>query len=294
MQTPSNWALLLENVDGSNLCLGIDPHKDILEKVWGLNSTSENLNMFWKRVLKVALEVKKLHSDNIKFGKVAAIKPQSAFFENFGHLGIKELEELLFQANSAKVPTILDIKRGDIGSTMDAYCEAYLNPESPLCADSITVSPFLGTTELAHVAKYAQNTNRGIFVLCRTSNTGASEIQNSRIKDNYTVAHRIFDFASEFNKGSDLPTVGLVVGATIGENDLDFANFNGPVLAPGIGAQGATIDDLSTVFASGIKNVLPSASRSILNAGPNLDDMVNAVCNTFVVDCTTIARSCND
>ncbi|MDR2082039.1 MAG: orotidine-5'-phosphate decarboxylase [Candidatus Ancillula trichonymphae] len=276
MQTRSNWSTLVHSVNGSNLCIGVDPHKDILAN-WGLKAHAEDLNEFCRKILKLV----EFYNCECEPPSVAALKPQSAFFESFGHGGIKELGKLLVHAQFAKVPSILDVKRGDIGSTMHAYCDAYLNPESPLSADSITVSAFLGTTELKTVAEYARKVNRGIFVLCRISNAGADEFQNARINNSTSVAERILDFAYEFNKSGDLPTVGLVVGATIGENNLDFTDFNGPILAPGIGAQGATFADLSAVFGLGVKNVLPSASRSILKAGPKLDNMVTAVRKTL-------------
>jgi orotidine-5'-phosphate decarboxylase len=273
MQTPSNWQKLLENVNGKNFCLGVDPHREILERVWNLENTAKDLHKFCKKVLKVAVVCK-----NNPYTKIAAIKPQSAFFERFGYKGVKEFGALLSSANLMGIPTIADVKRGDIGSTMSAYCDAYLNPDSPLCADSITVSPFLGTEELRFAAEYAKKFQRGIFVLCRTSNSGADEVQNAQISGaELTVARRIFDFARNFNLEGASPTIGLVVGATIGENDFDFANFNGPILSPGIGAQGATVSALPAVFGAGLKNALPSVSRAVLNAGPKVKNMVNAV-----------------
>ena len=245
------------------LCAGIDPHPGLLAH-WGLDDTVQGLEMFAMTCVEAFA------------GAVAVVKPQSAFFERFGSAGVAVLERTLTGLREAGTLSLLDVKRGDIGSTMTAYARAYLSQDGPLRADAITVSPFLGFESLRPALDLARECGRGLFVLALTSNPEGAQVQHAT-RDGRTVAGGIVDGATTWNAADAgagvLGSVGLVVGATVGtavqDLDLDLTSANAPLLAPGVGAQGGTADDLRTVFGSAMGNVLASSSREILGAGPD-------------------------
>jgi orotidine-5'-phosphate decarboxylase len=243
------------------LCAGIDPHPALLEQ-WGLPDNPSGLERF-------ALTCAEALS-----AEVAVVKPQSAFFERHGSAGIAVLERTLATIREGGALSLLDVKRGDIGSTMTAYAQAYLDPSSPLAADALTVSPYLGYESLRPVLDLARSGGRGVFVLALTSNPEGAAVQHARDADGVSVAGQILAGAAADNAGErPLGSVGLVVGATVGaavhELGLDLAAVNGPLLAPGLGAQGATAADLRAVFGAALGNVLGASSREILAAGPD-------------------------
>jgi orotidine-5'-phosphate decarboxylase len=252
------------------LCAGIDPHPALLDE-WGLDATPAGLERF-------ALTVVEALAD-----RVAVLKPQSAFFEAFGAAGVAVLEKVLAQGRAAGALMLLDAKRGDIGSTMAAYASAYLTDGSPLAADALTVSPFLGFGSLQPAIDAALAGGRGLFVLCRTSNPEGASIQLARSPADagMTLSSRIAAAAADLNAGADpMGSIGLVVGATVTDISADLVAVNGPLLAPGIGAQGATAADLARVFGAARGNVLPTASRSILRAGPSARGLRDAAART--------------
>jgi len=245
------------------LCAGIDPHPALLAH-WGLDETVGGLETFAMTCVEAFA------------GTVAVVKPQSAFFERFGSAGVAVLERTLTGLREAGTLSLLDVKRGDIGSTMTAYARAYLSSDSPLRADAITVSPFLGFESLRPALDLAHETGRGLFVLALTSNPEGAQVQHAT-RDGHTVAGSIVDGVTNQNaadrRAGVLGSVGLVIGATVGEAvrrlGLDLAAANAPLLAPGVGAQGATAGDLQTVFGAALDNVLAASSREILGAGPD-------------------------
>jgi len=165
------------------------------------------------------------------------------------------------------------VKRGDIGSTMDAYAAAYLSDGSPLAADAITLSPYLGFGSLDGAIELADRGGRGVYVLALTSNPEGPQIQHARTTDGRTVGQIVIDEAASRNAARRKPgavfgPVGVVVGATIGETGTDFTSLAGSILAPGIGAQGGTAADLAAVFKDATQFVLPSTSREVMSAGP--------------------------
>jgi orotidine-5'-phosphate decarboxylase len=251
------------------LCVGIDPHPGLL-KSWDLPVSVSGLERF-------ALTTVEAVAD-----RVAAVKPQSAFFEVFGSAGIAVLERVLQESSAAGALTVLDVKRGDIGSTMSAYAQAYLADYAPLAADAITVSPFLGVGSLRPAFELAAATGRGVFVLALTSNPEGPAVQHAVAPGGTTVAQQVADAVAGLNAGaSPMGSVGLVVGATIGRTGVDLTRVNGPFLAPGIGAQGATAADLRTVFGDDLRAVLPSSSREILGGGPGMCGLRDAVAATL-------------
>ena len=200
---------------------------------------------------------------------VAVVKPQSAFFERFGSRGIAVLERVVTASRAAGALVLLDVKRGDIGSTSQAYADAYLDPSSPLACDAVTVSPFLGFGSLDPFVDTARRHDAGLFVLALTSNKEGPEVQHARTDDGGTVAGRVLDRLRGLNAGAEpLGSFGAVVGATIAAPDEDL-DVNGPLLAPGYGAQGGTVEDLRRIFGRAAAAVLPSSSRGLLAAGPD-------------------------
>lgn len=247
------------------VCAGIDPHARLLAQ-WGLPDSPAGLAEFSKRAL-----------DGLQ--EAAAIKPQSAFFERFGSAGIAVLEDLLANAREAGVLTILDVKRGDIGSTMAGYASAYLPAGAPLEADAITISPYMGPAAYNDTAELAADHGKGLFVLALTSNPEGAMLQRSRFEGRM-VASQVIDWAREQNERFDgLGSFGLVIGATIPDRAQvlgeDLHGFTGPILMPGFGAQGGQVS-----AADAALNILVSSSRAILQAGPEPCDLREALKKT--------------
>jgi orotidine-5'-phosphate decarboxylase len=238
------------------LCVGIDPHPGLLD-AWGLPPDAGGLERFARSVVAAVGDL------------VPVFKPQSAFFETYGSAGIAVLEMVLGDIRDAGALSLLDVKRGDIGSTMDAYAAAYLADGAPLAADAITLSPYLGFGSLTSAIELAGSTGRGVYVLALTSNPEGPSIQHSLTQDQTMVGQHIINAAAAANAGPEVGSVGIVAGATIGRTGADFSRLNGSILAPGIGAQGARASDLAEVFGTGISWVLPATSREVLRAGPD-------------------------
>jgi len=241
------------------LCAGIDPHSSLLHD-WGLDDDVAGLERF----ALAAVEGLAPH--------VSVIKPQSAFYERFGSRGIAVLERVIVESRAAGALVLLDVKRGDIGSTSQAYADAYLDPASPLACDAITLSPFLGFGSLDPFVQTARRFEAGLFVLALTSNEEGPQVQHARTEGGGTVAAMMLEQLGRLNADAEpLGSFGAVVGATIAAPDetsgVDFA-FNGPILAPGFGAQGGTTHDIVRIFGSAAARVLPSTSREILRQGP--------------------------
>ncbi|HEV7870869.1 MAG: pyrF [Modestobacter sp.] len=256
------------------LCVGIDPHAPLLA-AWGLTDDPAGLARFTDTVVDALA------------GHVAVLKPQLAFYERHGSRGLAVLEEAVARARAAGALVLLDAKRGDIGSTMDAYAD-YLRPEHPLAVDAMTVSPFLGPGSLQPAVDTARLTGGGLFVLARTSNPDAGTLQHALVGER-SAAQVVVDTVRGWNTpgwvvGDPLPDMGavrdlqsrwgpttgsfgVVVGATLRDLDVDLDGLGGPVLAPGLGAQGGSVADLRRLFGAGTA-VVPTVSRDVLGAGP--------------------------
>ena len=238
------------------LCVGIDPSAALLA-AWGLPDDLAGLRGFCQICLDALA------------GEIAVLKPQSAFFERHGSGGIAVLEQLIADARAAGALVLLDVKRGDLGSTNAAYADAYLRRSSPLAADAITVSPYLGFAALWPLLEAAARNAAGVFVVALSSNPEGASVQQAQTPDGGTVGGSVLAAVSEQNWGAEpLGSVGAVVGATLGRVVID-PDINGALLAPGLGAQGATPADLARAFGDLAHLVLPSASRSVLAAGPD-------------------------
>lgn len=248
------------------LCVGLDPHAHLLAD-WGLPDTPEGLRSFSLAVLDAAA------------GRCAAVKPQSAFYERHGSAGVAVLEEVLVGCGERGLLSVLDIKRGDIGSTMGGYAEAYLGDGSPLAADSVTLSPYLGYGSLRPALDLAARTGRGVFVLGLTSNPEGAEVQ---LAGEPTVAANVVHQVAEDNAGArPCGHVGLVVGATLprtpAELGIDLVASGAPILTPGVGAQGADEHDVARMFSGLTERVLVPISRGVLASGPDRAALVDAV-----------------
>ncbi|MCK8465994.1 orotidine-5'-phosphate decarboxylase [Microbacterium sp. KSW4-16] len=243
------------------LCVGIDPHAALLAS-WGLSDDAQGVREFGLRTVEAAT------------GRVGFVKPQVSFFERFGSRGIAALEDVLAAARAAGLIVIADAKRGDIGSTMDDYARAWLTPGSPLEADALTVSPFLGVGALDGAFALAGEHHKGLFVLAATSNPQAEGLQRSTASDGATVSASIISEVSGRNAeqvaAGEWGSFGFVIGATVEWAPAGIEPFEpvAPILAPGFGAQGAAPSDLRPRFGALSDAVIASESRSILSAGP--------------------------
>ncbi|MEU3290818.1 orotidine-5'-phosphate decarboxylase [Streptomyces longwoodensis] len=239
------------------LCVGIDPHASLLLE-WGLNDDVAGLERFSRTVVEAVAD------------RVAVMKPQSAFFERFGSRGVAVLETVVREARAAGTLVVMDAKRGDIGSTMGGYAEAYLHKDAPLFSDALTVSPYLGYGSLGPAVALARESGAGLFVLALTSNPEGGEVQHAVRADGRSVGATMLAHLAAENAGErPLGSFGAVVGATVGDLASYDLEVNGPLLAPGVGAQGATAADLPRVFGPALRNVVPNVSRGVLREGPD-------------------------
>ncbi len=250
------------------LCVGIDPSPALLDH-WGLEDTPDGLRAFGSRCLEACA------------GTVAAVKPQVAFFERFGAAGLAALEELLCEARDAGLLAIADAKRGDIGNTMAGYASAWLDPRSPLGADAMTAVPYLGFGTLEPLVETAARHARGVLVVVRSSNPEGRTVQEARTGSGTgpSVEDLLLSEIATANRGPGAHpgTVGAVIGATLERGAFPLPSLGGVVLAPGVGAQGATAADVASRFADCAPgSVLPSVSRSVLGAGPEVKDLAAA------------------
>jgi orotidine-5'-phosphate decarboxylase len=249
------------------LCVGIDPHPALLA-AWNLPDTPAGLERF------------ALGAVDALAPHAAALKPQSAFFERHGSAGVAVLERTLAAVRDTGTPVVLDVKRGDIGSTAIAYAQAYLDPASALSADAVTVSPYLGFGSLQPFLDSARSHERGLFVLALTSNPEGQQVQGA-VRDGHTVAGTVLAEVAAQNagRGNGLGSIGCVVGATL-RSIQENLDIGGPLLVPGLGAQGGTAQGLRRPFAGVLDRVLAASSREVLAAGPRAGALRDAALAT--------------
>jgi orotidine-5'-phosphate decarboxylase len=260
------------------LCVGIDPHSWLLAD-WGLPDNAAGAESFGRRVVEASV------------GLVGIVKPQVAFYERFGSAGYAALERVLADARDAGLLVIADVKRGDLGTSVEAYGQAWLSPGSPLEADAITVNPYMGVGSLSSTIALAGEHGKGVFLLAATSNPEAAALQQAILAGGAgrSVAASVLDQVEGLNRAeaefaaSAAPTrtrapfgsVGVVLGATVQLGDFGIdttapaADVVTPVLAPGFGHQGADPADLTSLFGGYAQGVIVSESRSVLSAGPD-------------------------
>ncbi len=235
------------------LCVGIDPSADTLVSL-GLADTADGALEFARTITAAATS------------RVGIVKPQVAYFERFGSVGIAALETVILESREAGLAVIADAKRGDIGSTMQGYSDAWL-ADGPLQSDALTVNPYQGFEALEPAFSRAASVGATVFVLCATSNTDANDLQGASLAGSSLPAI-VARYAKEYS--GDASTVGVVVGATrdLAEAGLTAEDLAGLlVLAPGFGAQGASLTDLREIFGTATPRVIPSVSRSVVRSG---------------------------
>ena len=241
------------------LCLGIDPHPELL-RAWDLPTGVDGLAAFCD----ICVEA---------FSGFAVVKPQVAFFESYGSAGYAVLERTIVALRSAGVLVLADAKRGDVGSTMAAYAAAWAG-DSPLAVDAVTASPYLGFGSLRPLLEAAAAHDRGVFVLAATSNPEGATVQRATF-DGRPVAQLIVDQAAVVNRsatGSGSGYVGVVVGATVFEAP-DLSALGGPVLVPGVGVQGGRPEALAGLGGAAPGQLLPAVAREVLRAGPGVAEL---------------------
>ena len=242
------------------LAWGLDPSGSLLD-AWKLGDSPDGLDRFADIVLEAAT------------GTVGLIKPQAAFYERHGWRGIRTLQRLITEAQGNGLLVILDAKRGDVGTTNDAYAEAYLGPDAPLAADALTVHPYLGLGAMGTLVSRAHESGSCLLVVTRSSNPEGRSIQSAAGPGGRSVEEELLFGIGQINARltpGEIGPVGAVIGPTYMNPTLDLVSPQGIYLAPGVGAQGATPQDVALVFATCPDRVIPSASRSLLAPGPNL------------------------
>ena len=256
------------------LCVGIDPHQSLLEE-WGLPDTAQGLNTFAQKIVEASV------------GRVGIVKPQVSFFERFGSAGYKVLEDLCESISAAKLLNIIDVKRGDIGTTMEAYFQAWLGKNAPFLCDAMTVSPYLGFDSLKPIMAEATELGKGLFVLSATSNVEAAKLQQAKLAVGDTVASSIYQQLGDINvitagAGDRFGSFGAVIGATLNLNRFELAEILAnkqkiatPILAPGFGAQGARLQDAGRLFQASASQVIASVSRSVTSNPNSLDELID-------------------
>jgi orotidine-5'-phosphate decarboxylase len=249
------------------LCVGIDPSPALLD-AWGLPYSAAGLGRFGTTMI------------DAMGGQAAVLKPQVAFWEAHGSAGYAVLEQFVALARDRGFLVLADAKRGDIGSTSEAYARAWLDPASPLSVDAVTVTAYLGLAALDPFLDLAFEHAKGVIVVARSSNPEGTAVQSATTADGPTVAdHLLAEIAALNERTGHAPYggVGAVVGGTTAAGGFDISRLGGPVLAPGFGAQGATAGDYPRLYGTCRPGtVLASVSRDILRAGPNPDRLAEA------------------
>ncbi len=239
------------------LCVGLDPHPNSIPAIFGQGLVG--VEAFFSAVLQRL------------GGHCGIIKPQIAFFERYGPEGLAVLARLCAQARDAGLIVLMDAKRGDIGSTASAYASAYLGPDAWVHCDAITVNPYMGMDTLEPFLGMADERDKGVIVLVRTSNPGAADFEELIVEDKPLYQH-IADALAPFARerrglSSGWSSLMVVVGATapVEARHLRLALPHSPFLVPGYGAQGASAADAVTAAMDG-QGVVVNSSRGILFA----------------------------
>ncbi len=253
---------------GHPLCVGIDPHLELLPRAFQRGSMSAGDASTARAVETFCLALIERVA-----GRVSAVKPQSACFERLGPAGIAVLGRVMQEARRAGLLVILDAKRNDVGSTAASYASAYLAPDAVLAADALTVNPYLGLDSLDPYFAAAHAGGGGVFVLLRTSNPGAVDLQDLLVRERPLYQH-LADLLQPLTmklRGphTEWSGLGVVVGATWpNESKRVRALLPGSLfLVPGYGAQAGSADDAVAGFVRGptgqLEGGVVSSSRAI-------------------------------
>lgn len=252
----------------STFCCGVDPSDALLE-AWNLSLDGAGLRAFCERVLEAAED------------RLAIFKPQSAFFERFGPDGVVELHRFVRAAQDQGSLVLLDAKRGDIGHSLTAYARGLVGRDTPMGADALTLNAYLGPDTLRPAVDQAMASGAGLFPVVLSSNPEGRALQDARLADGRTVAQHVADVVTAFNEETDEPVgpVGAVIGATLGEKAVPVIRRlpKSLFLTPGIGAQGASFDDVRAMFGNAVNRVVPTSSRGVLRHGPDVQSLRDAM-----------------
>lgn len=282
---------------GTPLCMGIDPHASMIPALFGDTSvpgSPEALRAVGDFVM-ACLEAAK--------GKVPAIKPQAAFFEAQGPDGLKILADLQRAAIESGLLVIIDAKRGDIGSTSTAYAHAWIGHDAPFPSDALTVNPYLGIDTLDPFLTHADAKAAGLFVLVRTSNPGAGDLQDISADGKpvfMQLAERLAPLAAARVGPHNWSSLGIVAGATWPNEATDLRDTlpSAPFLVPGFGAQGgsaaaalAGLKHVNDVWEGGLVNstrglIFPKTAATVTSHADwraAIDATINDSCATLAV-----------
>jgi len=254
-------ALTAKSKNTSPVCVGLDP--DLGKLPEGLPKDVTGVEAFCRGIVDATAHV------------ACAVKPQLAYFELLGWEGMKAFWDVCRYAKSKGLLVIADGKRNDIGSTCEAYADAYLYDESPI--DALTVSPYLGSDGITPFIKRCADNGKGIFVLVKTSNASSGELQDLPVGDEVVhehLAQLVESWAMHhIGKETSLSFVGGVVGATYPEEMTYLRTLmpHVPFLIPGYGAQGGTAADVARGFVPDGTGAIVNASRSIIYASKGKD-----------------------
>jgi orotidine-5'-phosphate decarboxylase len=247
--------------DRGPMCVGLDPSRDVVAQ-WGLDDTAEAVETVARTTLEAVADV------------VGIVKAQVAFYERHGSAGFTALGRVLRDARDAGLLAICDAKRGDIDSTNAGYAEAWLSDDSELAGDAVTMTCYLGVGAMTPVFELAHETGRGVFVVDASSNPEGRVVQTATVVEGahagLPVDAALLAELARVNEAldSDSPCVGAVVGATRRPGGIE--RFEGPILVPGVGAQGPGTDDARALRALLCHDALAiNVSRHVLVAGPD-------------------------
>jgi len=248
----------------SLVLVGIDPRFDQLpnsiQDIGKKEGKAKAYEIFGKEII-----------DAVK-GVAVAIKPQIAFYEVLGPDGLGAYYATLQYAKKNNLLTIADAKRGDIGSTAEAYAEAFLAENGLFSADAVTVNGYLGSDGIAPFLKYCGSNGKGIYILVKTSNPGSVDFQDKILEGGKkvfeVVAEKVSVWGKDFIGKSGYSSVGAVVGATWPEEAIGLRKLmpNTPFLIPGYGAQGGTASDARASMDKQNLGGIVNSSRGIIFA----------------------------
>ncbi|MEM8960390.1 MAG: orotidine-5'-phosphate decarboxylase [Acidobacteriota bacterium] len=250
---------------GHPLCVGLDPHLGRIPPLFRRGSMTPGDEATAAAVEEFLLAI----VDRVA-GRVAAVKPQIAFFEQLGWRGLRVLDSVIRRARDAGLLIVMDAKRGDIGSTAVGYANAFLGADAPFPSDALTVNPWLGLDTLQPFIDRARQTDSGLFVLVKTSNPGAGDLQDRQLVDGRPVWHALADALAEHAETmvgeSGWSSLGVVVGATRPELAREARERlpKSLFLIPGFGAPGASAADAVAGLGGGLEGGLINSSRGVI------------------------------
>ena len=257
----------------TSLCVNADPSVELLQS-WGLPPGAAGLAAFVDTVLEAVRDT------------VAVVKPQSAFFEQFGPDGMAELQRLCSRLSQRGILVIADCKRGDVGHSMEAYARTWLGPDQAYAVSAMTLNPYLGFGALWPAIGLAASSGQATFVVVSSSNAEGAAVQTAITPGGQSVAACLAADVAGANArhlGADGAGRTGPCGAVCGLSGQRSPGFlpgllgNAPILVPGIGAQGGTCADFPEQFAGHLDRAVPAVGRDILRHGPSARHLAEAI-----------------